>query len=493
MNNTIEDILWTNAQLYGDKIAVKSGSDVASYSKLRVMIMAAAKYYQQLPGYARGKTIILSAGKQIEFVYAYFGAHMAGLTVAPVAEDINPTRFAYICDALNPFVAVGFDALETAVPKIPLSAFKALDPTSESAALFPRPSDVADILFTTGTTGAPKGVPLTFANELAAANQINTFIRNQTEDIELLALPVSHSFGLGRLRCCLVNAQTIILLGSFANMKRIFRTIEEEHVTGFTMVPASWKFLQKMVGDRLADYADQIKYIELGSSFFSEDDKRHLASLFPKTRVTMHYGLTEASRSCFMEFHEDDAHLASVGKASPDVEVAIMDEHGTKLPAGQEGEICVKGAHVMNGYLREKKIGGESRWTVDTSPFFGEYFRTGDLGVMNDKGYVYLKSRIKELINVGGKKVAPVEVDEQILKIPGVADCACVGVPDPNGVLGEVVKGCVVKSPDADLTFDQLAAALVGKLESYKIPAIWQWIDAVPKTHNGKIQRGLLK
>jgi len=290
-----------------------------------------------------------------------------------------------------------------------------------------------------------------------------------------------------------VNSQTIVLLGSFANIKRIFRTIEEEKITGFTMVPASWKFLQKMVGDKLADYANQIKYMELGSSFFSKDDKRHLASLFPNTRVTMHYGLTEASRSCFMEFHEDGAHLSSVGKASPNVKIAIFNDRGEKLHVGQEGEICVKGAHVMPGYLKVEEVGGESRWTADGSSFFGEFFRTGDCGVMTPEGYVYLKSRIKELINVGGKKVAPTEVDEQILKIPGVADCACVGIPDPGGVLGEVVKGCVVKAPGMNLTFEQIAAALVGKLESYKIPVVWQWVDTVPKTQNGKIQRGLLK
>ena len=113
--------------------------------------------------------------------------------------------------------------------------------------------------------------------------------------------------------------------------------------------------------------------------------------------------------------------------------------------------------------------------------------------MMTSDGYIYLKSRIKELINVGGKKVAPVEVDEQILKIPGVVDCACVGVPDPDGVLGEVVKGCVVKDVASNITFAEITAALVGKLESYKIPVVWQWIDAVPKTHNGKVQRNLLK
>ena len=483
IEKTIEDCLWSNAQLLGEKVAVKSGRSSVTYAELRAQIMAAATFYRSLPGYDTGKSVIISAGKQLEFLYAYFGAHLVGLQAVPVSEDINPDRFAYIKAKLAPLAAVGFDKIDTDVQKVPLASFAGLDCHASSFVLMPKPQDIADILFTTGTTGAPKGVPLTYANEYAAARQINSYIHNAQGDIELLALPVSHSFGLGRLRCCLMNGQTIILLGSFANVKKMFRTIEEEHVTGFTMVPASWKYLQKMVGDKLSQFAGQLKYIEMGSAFFGEEDKRHLASLFPNTRVTMHYGLTEASRSSFMEFHEDDANLSSVGKASPEVNIGIFDASGVRLAPGEEGEICVKGSHVMKGYL----------WQDNANTFFGDYFRTGDCGVMTPDGYIYLKSRIKELINVGGKKVAPTEVDEQILKIPGVVDCACVGVPDPEGVLGEVVKGCIVKDPSSNVTFAEIGAALVGKLEAYKIPVVWQWIEAVPKTHNGKIQRNLLK
>ena len=480
---SIECLIASWAESNPDKVAVKSGGLSITYRELWQAILAAERYFENIHNYQRGRTVILSAGKQIEFVYAYFGAHMAGLVVVPVAEDINQTRFAYICEAVKPIVVIGFDHIETSIPKAPLAAFGESLGFLCRATNFPRPNDVADILFTTGTTGAPKGVPLTFANEMAAAQQINDFVQNGHDDIELLALPVSHSFGLGRLRCCLANGQTIVLLGSFANVKRIFRTIESEKITGFTMVPASWKFLQKMVGDSLSQFANQLRYIEMGSAYFAEEDKRHLARLFPKTRVTMHYGLTEASRSAFMEFHEDDAALASVGKPSPGVEIDIFDEHGNKLPPEAEGEICIKGAHVMRGYLAND----------NSQTFFGDYFRTGDCGTMTKGGYIYLKSRLKELVNVGGKKVAPAEVDEQILKISGVSDCACVGIPDPEGVMGEVVKGCVVRDKNSRLTFEQIAAALFDKIENYKIPVVWQWIDQVPRTHNGKIQRGLLK
>ena len=249
------------------------------------------------------------------------------------------------------------------------------------------------------------------------------------------------------------------------------------------MVPASWKFLQKMSGDQLGHYGKQLRYIEMGSAYISEDDKRHLAHLLPTTRITMHYGLTEASRSAFMEFHADSDKLSTVGKASPNTDIQIFNDQGQVLPCGEEGEICIKGDHVTKGYLN----------TNPASSFYSEgYFRTGDSGTIDSDGYISIKARIKELINVGGKKVAPTEVDEQILKIAGVKDCACVGTRDPEGILGEVVKAFVVKGNN-ELTFDFITKQLSGKLEAYKIPVIYEWIDCIPKTSNGKIQRNLLK
>lgn len=481
--NTIEEAIQGHSREMPTKTAVKGGDSALSYAELWNGIQSAAALYSSLPGYSRGKIILLAAGKQIEFPLAYFGAHLAGLIVAPIAEDINSTRFDYICRTLEPFVLVGFDGTECGIPTISLSCFTSLPTPSRDLFSLPSASDVADILFTTGTTGRPKCVPLTFANEFAAANHINRFIQNGKDDVEVLALPVSHSFGLGRLRCCLFKGQTIVLLGSFANIKRLFRTIREEKASGFTMVPASWKFLQKMSGNALSEFAGQFKYIEMGSAFFSEADKRELATLFPNTRVTMHYGLTEASRSAFMEFHADNERLSSVGRASPGVEIAIFDPSGKRLAPGCEGEICVKGPHVTRGYLFDDNNG----------TFFGDFFRTGDCGMMSEDGYVYLRSRMKDMINVGGKKVAPDEVEESMRAIPGVADCACVPAHDPSGVVGEVVKAFVVRETDSNLTFDDIAAALVGKLEGYKIPVLWEWTDTIPRTHNGKIQRSLLR
>lgn len=482
MLESIEHKIWHWASLLPDKPAVKSGKKSATYLQLCQRVLGARDYFVNQLMLNAGDTIVLAAGKQIEFVYAYFGAHLAGLKVVPVDPATNPDRVDFIIKQTGASLLVGFDYIDNNIRTIGLKEFEEL--ASEfSVPSFPDGNQIADILFTTGTTGKPKGVTLTYDNEAAAARNINEFIGNTGNDIELLALPVSHSFGLGRVRCCLYQGATLILLGSFANVKKLYRTIEEENVTGFTMVPASWRYLKKLTGNKLGDFREQLRYIEMGSAFFSKEEKDELAGILPDTRVCMHYGLTEASRSAFMEFHQDASHMDSVGKASPHTEIKILDENGVECEAGNEGEICIKGEHVTHGYL-DLPVGDS---------FFGDYFRTGDWGYKTEDGYVYLISRKKELINVGGKKVSPIEVEEQLFKIPGVEDCACIGVPDDNEVLGEVVKAFIVKEKGSEITFADIDEQLTGKLESYKIPVCYEWIDAIPKTQNGKIQRGLLK
>ena len=482
MLESIEHKIWHWASLLPDKPAVKSGKKSATYLQLCQRVLGARDYFVSQLMLKAGNTIVLAAGKQIEFVYAYFGAHLAGLKVVPVDPATNPDRMAFIIKQTGASLLVGFDGIENNIRTIGLKEFEEL--ASEfSVPSFPDGNQIADILFTTGTTGKPKGVTLTYDNEAAAARNINEFIGNTGNDIELLALPVSHSFGLGRVRCSLYQGATLILLGSFANVKKLYRTIEEENVTGFTMVPASWRYLKKLTGNKLGDFRYQLRYIEMGSAFFSKEEKNEIAGILPDTRVCMHYGLTEASRSTFMEFHQDASHMDSVGKASPHTEIKILDENGVECEVGNEGEICIKGEHVTHGYL-DLPVGDS---------FFGDYFRTGDWGYKTEDGFVYLISRKKELINVGGKKVSPIEVEEQLLKIPGVEDCACIGVPDDNEVLGEVVKAFIVKEKGSGITFADIDEQLTGKLESYKIPVCYEWIDAIPKTQNGKIQRGLLK
>ena len=478
---TIERLLFEHAQTMPRKTALIQGTVEVSYEQLWKEIEMAASWFCHHA--ERGDRVIASASKSIEFVYAYFGAHLAGMICVPIDPETNETRLQRIIDVAKPSLIVGELRNHGDHQVIPFEeCHQELENSRIRINEFPKEDDVADLLFTTGTTGLPKGVTLTFANQMAAAENINTFIGNTADDVEMLALPISHSFGLGRLRCIFAKGATLVMLGSFASMKKFFGEMERCHVTGFGMVPASWSYILKMSGEKIGQYAGQLKYIEIGSAFMPLENKQKLMNLLPKTHICMHYGLTEASRSAFISFHDDTIHLISAGKASPNTEVAVFSEQGERLKANEDGEICVKGGHVCSDYWGMPK-------EVFEKDFFDGYFRTGDWGHIDEDGYIYLVSRKKEIINVGGKKVSPIEVEEHLNEIEGIEESACVGVHDD--VLGEVVKAFCVCSREVD--FEEVKKILFKKIETYKIPAFFEVIQELPKTQNGKLQRLKLK
>lgn len=478
---TIEEQIFDHVQNTPDKVALISGDTEITYSQLWDYCLCAAEKLKQDYHLKKGDRVILSAAGNIEFVYAYFGVHIAGGICVPIDPDTNQTRFEYIEKSTTPVCVMG---LLHNVQKETIPFTDVVNGTSKASYVTPEQSQVADILFTTGTTGAPKGVALSYNNLSAAARNINAFIGNTSSDVELLALPVSHSFGLGRLRCSLSKGATVVMLGTFANVKKFFKEMARCQVTMFAMVPASWGFIKKMSGKYIGKFAEQLKYIEIGSSFMPVEDKELLMSLLPNTRICMHYGSTEASRSAFMEFHTYKDNLLSIGKASPNVEIKIFTTQGTPAALGEEGEVCVKGEHVTCSYWNETP----ERFASD---FYDGYFRTGDCGTMDAEGNIYLKSRIKEMINVGGKKVSPMEVEDILNTIPGIKESACIGIPDPGIVLGEVVKAFIVA--DDNLSDEEIMQQLRPRLEVYKLPVEIERINAIPKTGSGKIQRLSLK
>lgn len=478
---TIEDLIFDIVQSEPEKIALISGEVEVSYALFWEYCLKAAASMKEKYHLKKGDRVILSAAGNIEFTYVYFGIHIAGGICVPVDSDTNQTRFEYIEKSTTPLCIIG--SLHN-VQRETISFKDVLDFTNIEDYVSPEITQIADILFTTGTTGAPKGVALSYLNQAAAARNINEYIGNTPEDVELLALPVSHSFGLGRLRCSLSKGATVVMLGTFANVKKFFGEMKRCNVTMFAMVPASWGFIKKMSGRYISKFADQLKYIEIGSSFMPIEDKKLLMDLLPNTRICMHYGSTEASRSAFMEFHTYKDNLMTAGHASPHTDIKLFSSDGKTIPTGEEGEVCVKGEHVTCSYWNENP----ERFASD---FYNGYFRTGDSATMDEDGNIYLKSRIKEMINVGGKKVAPMEVEEILNKIPGIKESACIGIPDPGIVLGEAVKAFVVA--DDKLANEDIMEQLKPQLEVYKLPVEIERINEIPKTSSGKIQRLILK
>ena len=467
-----------------DKEALLDGKTKFTYAQLLEGIVRAKDMLENKYGLKESDRVILAADKQLEFVFIYFACHLLGAIVFPIAPDTNWKRYSLIKQKANPSLVVGFKDKEGKCKTAGFEDFAGDGCKPDTGAIvFPDMENIADILFTTGTTGEPKGVQLSQKNIAAAALNINTFVGNTSNDVEMLALPISHSFGLGRMRCALSNGQTLVMLGSFANVKRFFRFMGDYHVTGFGMVPASWGLLKKLSGMEIAKYSHQLRYIEIGSAPMPIEEKKALMKALPDTRICMHYGLTEASRSAFMEFHEDREHLFTVGRQSPNMRVSIRDEKGREVSDGEEGEICVEGEAVTIGYLGIPK----------SEAFWEHSFRTGDWGYVDGEGYIFLKSRKKELINVGGKKVSPIEVEEILKKINFIDDCVCIAHPDPEGILGEVIKAFIVSGQPEKVEFDAIDRLIGNQLEGFKHPALYEVIDEIPKTSSGKVQRLLLK
>ena len=469
----------TYAETDADKCAVIMNGVAVSYRELAINIRKSASVLRNL-GIQYGDCIMLSAHKDIEYIYLYFAAHILGITNVIVDAESNEDRSHFIEDKVRPKYCFGYKS-----ERYPSALFHELDIAGAEEYMINEglatDTDIAEILFTTGTTGNPKGVCLSYANIYASASNINGYIGNTSEDIELLALPICHSFGMGRIRCTLIKGATIVILGSFANIRAMFKAIEDYRVTGFGVVPAAWAYIRKMSGKRIGKYASQIRYIEIGSASMPLDTKKEILELFPDTRICMHYGLTEASRNCFQEFHDLD-HLDTIGKPVCDkVDVQIYNEEGTQLKTGEKGELCVKGNMVLTRYLESHD---------NENAFWGEYFRTGDSGYMDAEGYIHLLGREKELINVGGKKVSPMEVEDAICAL-GVGDCVCVPMKDPDGIMGELVM-CYILKESTTFSFDEISQRLSERLEFYKRPVAYEWIDKIPQTSSGKKQRLLI-
>lgn len=449
-----------------------------TYSELWKKIGLAAIWLQRNIGV--GKRVLLGSDKSLDFIVWYLGAHAGGNSAVIVDAKTNAEYLNHYLDSTSPEAVFGIEGFE--IRPLP-SMTRCEEEASEGWEAYRNPGvnvdDVADIMFTSGTSGVPKGVMLSHANIFGSASNINSFIGNSPADIELLALPLVHSFGLGRLRCNLIKGSTIVLHDGFGNLPKVFSAIENYGVTGFGMVPAVWNYIVRYSGERIARFSDRINYIEIGSASMPKEEKQRLMRLFPETKLCMHYGLTEASRSLFTEFHSAP-NLETIGSSvnQESVVVAIFDETGKQMTDEEEGEICVKGNMVISSYLN----------LVDNKEaFFGEWFRTGDWGWKDSDGNFYLASRKKDLINVGGKKVSPVEIEDLLERI-GVGESMCIAIPDPKGVLGFVPKAMLVKGTFTK-PIEDIKEELRNIIEPYKFPAEFEVVDYIPKTSNGKKKR----
>jgi len=428
-----------------------------------------------------GDRVLICGGNTLAIPVLYFAVHVLGAVAVPVAPDTPESVLATLANDAEVRLAL-IEKTANAMP-CPVISTKMLVHISEEREIEPicRADAIADLLYTTGTTGPKKGVVLTQANILAVACNISQFIGNGPDDVEVVPLPLSHSFGLGRLRCMAIAGNTLILEPGVGTGATVVKRILEARATGLALVPAGFDIIRRMTGDNLGQAREHLRYIEIGSAPMKPATRKWLMDLLPQTRICHHYGLTEASRAVFTEYHSDAHKAGTAGRAAPNVEIRVCDENGRGLPAGEAGEVVVHGGMVMKEYWKQP--------VLTEKAFSQAGLKTGDIGYLDVDGYLFLLGRRSDLINVGGRKVAPDEIEDLLRQLDGVKDVGCIGEPDE--LLGECIKAYLVA--DREIRRVEVVAFLRTRVEEYKIPQVVAHIDAIPRTSSGKIQRHMLR
>ena len=345
-----------------------------------------------------------------------------------------------------------------------------------------RPHDLALLLYTSGTTGNPKGVMLSHDNLIFIADSVYRLNAGLGQVRGIHVLPLSHVYGVLMMNLGVRMGSSGRILKHF-DARQVLETIEELRVQRFSVVPTMLTLLIKQFRADGGRYdVSSLEAVNSGGAALAEATRVEFSQLFD-CRVVQGYGMSESSGALTGYHPEDDYRVGSVGPSLPDVEMCAKDDRRNKLPPGQVGELCSRGRHVMQGYYQNPAATRET--IVDG------WLHSGDIGYLDADGYVYITDRKKDLIIKGGENISPREIEECLYAHPAVAEAAVIGVPD--AVYGENLLAAVALKPGAHLTTEQLLTHLEQYVTRFKLPSEVLWLETLPKGSTGKILKRALR
>lgn len=488
MFNSILEAVVSYAASNADGMALIDEKYSYTYSQLLSASAYAAEKMKSL-GIKKGDYVVIEAEQSSRYLVMDLACEILGAIFVPVenqaqesrARDIFTESGAAAIFATSDYSALGSyykaDVLFEEAPA-PLSA------DAIAAIPLPEAEEIAEILFSTGTTGKPKGIMLTHRANIAVAENIISGVKMEKDAVELVPLPLSHSHGLRTCYAHLVNGSTAVIINGVMNVAGLFRMIEEHKINALDFTPTLAKLLMKIAKKGLVKYADQIVYIELGTAVLEDDVKEDLKKLFPNTRLYNFYGSTEAGRSCTYDFNTED-YSKCIGYPGAHAQFLIVDENRQPMASTLEnpGLVAVKGDMMMSGYFKSPELTAET--LVDGILY------TTDLGYIDEAGRVFVFGRADDVINFKGIKISPEEIEAPAAGYPGIVDCACVAIPDKMS--GQAPKLFIQVEDPAGFDMIAYTTFLRGALDQSRVPTKVEIIDLIPRTNNGKLQRKKLR
>ena len=428
----LEDYLSRNAAQFPDKVAVICGAEKCTYRELLDRVERCATLLK-----VKDALVAFRFVPSIDSLVFYFAIHQAGGVAVPLEKSVSDEQLGQVRKGL----------MGVTVPK-----------------------GTADVLFTTGTTGQSKGVMISHKTILADAENLVEAQGYHHDLTFVINGPLNHIGSLSKVYPILLVGGTIQIVDGMKNLNAFYQAIEQapSKVATF-LVPSSIRMLLAFSSCRLASCRDKVEFIETGAAPISTADMKTLCSLLPHSRLFNTYASTETGIIATYDFQNGECLAGCLGKAMRHSRIVITDD----------GHVACSGDTLMSGYLGDEVL---TRSVLRDGMVY-----TADLGELDALDRLRLKGRGGDVINVGGYKVQPTDVEDAALSLPYVKDCIC--LPAHHRVLGTVLRLLVVLDEGATFDKRQIALALRGKLESYQVPTQYEQVASVKRTFNGKIDR----
>jgi amino acid adenylation domain-containing protein len=507
----LHDYLLQSARELPDKVALVCMKQRLTYGELNARSNALA-HSLAAAGVERGDRVVVFADNTVETVISFWAVLKANAVVSIVNPLTKSDKLKYLLDDCRP-TALITDAHIYSVFAEPARACRQLrrvivSGVIEDAKLAALPHaqrwdeavaggdhmaapartcidiDLASIIYTSGSTGDPKGVMLTHRNMLTACTSIASYLELQEDEVILGVLPLAFDYGLYQMLMAFRTGARLVLERSFTFPAQILNLMVDEGVTGFPGVPTIFSILAELKS--LKDYdLSKIRYVTNTAAALPVKHILMLRDIFPAARIYSMYGLTECKRCTYLPPQDIERKPSSVGIAIPNTEMWIVDEDGNKVAPGTIGQLVIRGATVMKGYWEKPEA---TAVKLKPGPLPGEQvLYTGDHCKMDEEGYLYFVGRMDDIIKSRGEKVAPKEVENMLMNIPGVREAAVIGVPDE--ILGQAVKAFVVLEEGVTMSEKQLQKECQSRLENFMVPKYIVTVPNLPRTDTGKIKK----